>query len=43
MELSDSQNHFEESGDDIEKNKPADDSGVIDSGEVEVEEVYVEE
>ena len=43
MELSDSNNHFEDSGDNIEKDKPASDSGVIDSGEVEVEEVYVEE
>ena len=43
MELSDSSNHFEDSGDNIEKDKPASDSGVIDSGEVEVEEVYVEE
>ena len=43
FELSDSSNHFEDSGDDIEKDKPASDSGVIDSGEVVVEEVYVEE
>ena len=43
IELSDNSDHFEDSSDKIDKNKPVSDSGVIDSGDVEVEEVYVEE
>ena len=43
IELSDNSNHFKDSSDEIDKEKPVSDSGVIDSGDVEVEEVYVEE